>query len=258
MTITLFQRFHQSHHATQAFLIPNAWDAASALLFQMDGAPAIATSSAALAWSLGYADGGVLPRNELIGAIQRIQRVLTVPLTVDIEDGYSDSPQKVADLVCELARIGVVGINLEDGTGSPDALVSKITAVRHALADQQIFINARTDVYLRKLATGAAALQMSLERLKAYQAATADAVFVPGLGDVSDVERIAAEISIPLGLMTYPGMPAVATLCAAGAKRFTHARDHSRAWVGLQQCQALYTNVVPYAELNAALKAIPA
>jgi 2-methylisocitrate lyase-like PEP mutase family enzyme len=271
MTTTRFQHFLQIHHAAKPLLMPNAWDAASALLFQTDGAPAIATSSATLAWSLGYADGSALPRHELINAVARMQRVLTVPLTIDIEDGYSDSPEKVADLICELARMGVVGANLEDGTGAPEMLAAKISASRKALAGQDFFINARTDVYLRKLAEGiegTSALQMSLNRLAQYQAAGASGAFVPGLGDVGDVARMAAEISMPLNLMTYPGMPAVAALFAAGAKRFTvgpglfqagyaHAREHARSWIGEQQCQAMYAKVVPYAELNTALKAIP-
>ncbi|PRC94630.1 isocitrate lyase/PEP mutase family protein [Solimicrobium silvestre] len=214
-----FNVFQSLHSEPTPLLLPTAWDAASAALFQCDGAKAVATSSAALAWSLGYADGGSLPRQELLAAIRRIVRVLQVPLTVDLEDGYSDSPVTVAELIWEVAQCGVAGINLEDGANSANLLTSKIAAARHSLGTANLFINARTDVFLRNLADGDAAIGMTIERLHHYKDAGADGAFVPGMSRIVDVHQVAPEIGLPLNLMTVPGMPTIDALFAAGVRR---------------------------------------
>lgn len=253
--------FKVLHYANSPFLLPNAWDAASAILLQIDGSPAVATSSAALAWSLGYADGGALPRTELIPAIQRISRVLTVPLTVDIEDGYSSDPSEVADLVLEIKKCGACGINLEDGASSPKLLLEKITATRKALNGSSMFINARTDVYLRGLASGDAAIAMTIDRLLAYQAAGADGAFVPGLVAVDATARIADSIKIPLNLMAIPGMENIDQLFTAGARRFTlgmsffqsiygHGRAQARQFIHEHQTAQFFPHDLPYEFMN--------
>lgn len=254
--------FTSLHSATSPLVIPNAWDAASAALFAHEGATAIATSSAALAWSLGYADGGQLPRGELLAAITRIQRVIHIPLTVDLEDGYSDAPQAVAGLVGEIAALGVAGINLEDGAQAPGVLADKIAACRRLLGKRPLFINARTDVYLRGLAKGDAAIAMTLERAKLYQTAGADGLFVPGMASVEDTTRIAGETALPLNLMLLPNMPAIADLFAAGARRFTagpatfqtaygHARGLAQALLADHNISGLFVNSVGYDAMNA-------
>lgn len=259
---TLHNLFKALHTASTPLVIPNAWDAASAALFAREGASAVATSSASLAWSLGYADGGTLPRDELLAAIRRIQRVVDIPLTVDLEDGYSDAPQAVAALVTEVAALGVVGINLEDGAQAPGVLADKIAAVRQALGDTPLFINARTDVYLRGFAKGDTAIAMTLERAKLYQAAGADGLFVPGLGSVEDATRIAGQTTLPLNLMLLPSMPAIQSLFAVGARRFTagpatfqtaygHARTLAHALIADHHIAGLFTNSVGYDAMNA-------
>jgi 2-methylisocitrate lyase-like PEP mutase family enzyme len=234
-------------------------------LFAQEGASAIATSSASLAWSLGYADGGLLPREELLAAIRRIQRVIHIPLTVDLEDGYSGDPQAVAALVAEVAALGVVGINLEDGAQAPALLADKITASRKALGGTPLFINARTDVYLRGLAQGDAAIAMTLERANLYQSAGADGLFVPGMASVEDTARISRQTSLPLNLMLLPGMPAIDSLFTAGARRFTagpanfqtaygHARTLVHALLVEQDAAGLFVNGVGYDAMNALLQ----
>lgn len=163
MASPLHDRFLALHAAPAPLLLTNAWDAASARLWQELGAPAVATSSAAVAWSRGYADGGVLPQPELLSSLAAIVRVTSIPVTADIEDGYSDDPQVVGRLASEVAATGAVGINIEDGAGSPDQLAAKIQAIRVALRGTPMFINARTDVYLRNLASGDAAVAMAME-----------------------------------------------------------------------------------------------
>jgi 2-methylisocitrate lyase-like PEP mutase family enzyme len=214
------QQFAQLHQAPNGILLlPNAWDAASAKIFEASGAKAVATSSASLAWACGYADGGALPPDELLDAVARITRVLKVPLTVDMEDGYSESPAEVGRLAAELVAVGAAGINLEDGSGAPDLLVGKIKAIRSALKNAPLFINARTDVYLRKLKVDGTPAQASIARMKLYQQAGADGAFVPGLTALPEVTEISAAITLPLNVMAMPGLPAIAALQAAGARR---------------------------------------
>ncbi len=257
-----FTTFKALHAGSTPLVMPNAWDAASAALFQAEGASAVATSSASLAWSLGYADGGTLPRQELLAAVARIQRVLTLPLSVDLEDGFSDDPQAVAALVADIAGLGVAGINLEDGSKAPALLANKIAACRKALGSTPLFINARTDVYLRGFAAGPAAISMVLERAQAYQAAGADALFVPGLTSVDDARAIASQAGLPLNIMLRPGIPALAAMHAAGVKRFSagpanfqsaygHARAAAHAMVKEHQLESLFHNTVAYDAMNA-------
>lgn len=261
MTHSLATQFHALHHSSQPLVLPNAWDAASAALFQAAGAPAIATSSAALAWSLGYADGGSLPRAELLAAVHRLQRVIQVPLTIDVEDGYSQNPQEVADLVRNLANAGVVGINLEDGDQAPTLLAEKIRAIRHALGATPMFINARTDVVLRCLAPADQATAMVLERAKLYQAAGANGLFVPGMRTASDAAHMTQACSLPLNLMLLPGMPPVAELFGQGVRRFTagpanflsaygHAQQLAQALIHTHSTVDLFSPALGYDTMN--------
>ncbi|AZP12409.1 isocitrate lyase/PEP mutase family protein [Undibacterium parvum] len=262
MNLSQFSTFRDLHFTDSPLLLPNAWDAASAILFQQAGARAIATSSAALAWSLGYADGGALPSDELLAALKRMQRVLQVPLTLDLEDGYSDNPAEVAALVLAIARCGVAGINLEDAAKPSTLLQEKLVAIRAALGDTPLFINARTDVYLRQLAQGDAALAMCRERLLEYRAAGADAAFIPGMSRLQDVASIAADIEMPLNLMTLPDMPAISDLFAAGACRFSvgpalfqasygRAQLLTQKFLQEQATADLFIDALPYELMNA-------
>lgn len=260
------QQFAQLHQAPNGILLlPNAWDAASARIFEASGARAVATSSASLAWACGYADGGALPPDELLDAVARITRVLRVPLTVDMEDGYSDSPAEVGRLAAELAAVGAAGINLEDGSDAPAVLAGKIKAIRSALKTAPLFINARTDVYLRKLKVEGTPAQASIERLKRYQQAGADGAFVPGLTALPEVTQISAAITLPLNVMAMPGLPAIADLQAAGARRvsvgpapFQVAYEHARTSVEAllkQDLAPLLGDKMDYSAMNTLLSA---
>lgn len=184
------------------------------------GAKAIATSSAALCWALGYQDGGALPVGELMSAIRRIARTLAVPLTVDIEDGYSDNPGEVAELAAEIVQCGAVGINIEDGTAPSEILAEKIQAIRSRTGAAELFINARTDVYLRSLAPEGPEAMVKA-RAKDYASAGADGLFVPGLVHTADTEQIAAATRLPLNLMLLPGLPDAEKLGRAGMRRLS-------------------------------------
>lgn len=221
MNQSAHSEFVELHRGTAPLMLANIWDAGSASFFQAAGARALGTSSAAMAWSLGYPDGSSLPRKELLGAVERIMRLARVPLTVDIEDGYSRAPGEVAKLAMALAERGVVGINIEDGADTPALLSHKIGAIRRELVDQPLFINARTDIYLRGLTSGEAAVALAIERLSAYRAAGADGGFLPGLSAVGEAARVADKIPMPLNLMALPHMASVPELYAAGVRRLS-------------------------------------
>jgi len=213
--------FKQLHQQTTPLLLATIWDPASAVLAQQQGAKSLGTSSAALAWSLGYADGQQLPIAELLAAVQRIRRVSQVPFTVDIEQGYSENPTQVAKLVVQLAELGVAGINMEDGTEAPQLLFAKIQACRSLLAGRALFINARTDVYLAQLATGPEAVAECRRRLELYKEAGADGAFVPGLTDLAIAKQLSQQCSLPLNLMGWPEGATMEDLTAAGVKRLS-------------------------------------
>lgn len=218
---TIHASFRALHDQATPLLLANAWDAASARLWQESGAPAVATTSAAVAWSRGYADGGALPREELLSSLRGIVRVVSVPVTADIEDGYGDDPDAVAALVQAVVETGAVGINIEDGAGTPESLAAKIRAIRARLGDTPLFVNARTDVYLAGLASGDAAVAMTIERLRLYREAGADGGFVPGLADADAARRIADAVPLALNVMAVPGMPSVDALRAVGVRRIS-------------------------------------
>nr|WP_295942838.1 isocitrate lyase/phosphoenolpyruvate mutase family protein [uncultured Acidovorax sp.] len=222
MPSSLAALFRDLHHRRDMLFLPNAWDAASAHLQARAGAQAVGTSSAALCWALGYQDGGTLPVGELMAAIRRITRTLGVPLTVDIEDGYSNSPEAVAELAADVLGCGAAGINIEDGAGSSEVLAAKIQAIRSRTGAAQPFINARTDVYLRSLAhPGPQAVAMVAARAHTYAQAGADGLFVPGLVHGAEIGLIAAATHLPLNLMLLPGLPDGTRLALAGVRRLS-------------------------------------
>jgi len=225
------QTFHRLHEGPGVLVLPNAWDAASAAMMEDAGARAVATSSAAVAWSHGYADGHDLPVPVLATAIAEIVRVLGAPLTADIEGGYSDDPAQVGEIVGAVIGAGAVGINLEDGEASPDLHCRKIeaareTAVRRGVA---LFVNARIDVYLRGLAQGEAAFAETLDRARRYQAAGADGIFVPGPADEALIGQLAQGIDLPLNVMARGGAPPAARLQDLGVRRLSSATGLFRA-----------------------------
>jgi 2-methylisocitrate lyase-like PEP mutase family enzyme len=226
--------FRRLHAPGELLVLPNAWDAGSARLVEGCGATAIATTSAGLAWSCGYADGNVLPPRVLLAAVAAIARVVTLPLTVDVEAGYSDDPQAVADTVVAVAGAGAVGINLEDGASSPDLLCAKIAAVKAATAraGAEVFVNVRTDVYLRALVPAERAVDETVERARRYRAAGGDGLFVPGLRDAAGIRTIAAAVELPLNVMVVPGLPPVAELRGLGVRRLSAGSALAQAAYG--------------------------
>ncbi len=215
-------------------VLPNAWDAASARMGQELGAKAIATSSAAVAWANGYADGEGMPREVVLAATRAVLRVVDVPVTLDSEAGYSDDPVAVAAHVLELIDMGVAGINLEDGRGSPDLLAAKIAAIKTAARAKgaDIFINARCDIYLFDLVPDAQKLAALTARGLQYAQAGADGFFAPLISDLGEIAHVANIVALPLNVLMMKGLAPVADLKKAGARRLTAGALTGRAAYG--------------------------
>lgn len=246
-------------HANGTLLrLPNAWDAASARLFESLGATAIATTSAGAAWSQGYADGYAIPVDVVVAFAKNLVRVLQVPLSVDMEDGYSDDPAQVADL----AGAGVAGINLEDGRKPPELLARKVQAIRERLARDglDLFVNARTDIVLARLVDEGRFAEEAIARGRLYGSAGVDGLFVPGLTNPAQIQAVVAGVDLPLNLMAWGGLANAAELQALGVKRLSAGSGIPQALWG--QAAALATDFlqagdssklqgqIPYAEMQ--------
>lgn len=257
--------FHRLHH-DGLLILANAWDAGSARLIESLGAPAIATTSAAVAWSHGYPDGDALPIQTLAATVAEITRVIRVPLSVDFEGGYSTDPATVGENVAQIIGAGAVGINLEDGSGSPDLLCAKIEHVKRTSGrlGVNLFVNARTDAYLRNLVPAERRLAETLQRAARYRAAGADGIFVPGVVDAPTITALVATVQLPLNVLARAGLPAAPALAALGVRRLSAGSGLASAAYGrtaaLTQAflrdgvaAALAEGAMPYAEINALL-----
>lgn len=223
--------FHALHAGPDLLILPNAWDAGSARLIETLGAKAIATSSAAVCWAHGYADGHHLPVEFLATSVREITRVVSVPVSCDFEGGYSDDLPTVAENIAKVIDAGAVGINIEDGRDPPELLAAKIGVVRETAAKLgvNLFINARTDVFLKGLAEGEAAVTESLRRGALYREAGADGLFVPWVFEPDHIRTIAAECGLPLNVISKPGLPLAAELAKLGARRLSGGTGPARA-----------------------------
>ena len=257
--------FRDLHAPGRLLILPNAWDAGSARLIEDCGAAAIATTSSGVAWARGYPDGNALPTRVLAAAIAEIARVIRVPLSADVEAGYSDDPRAVAETVTSVIGAGAVGINLEDGAGTPELLCAKIEAVRAAAlrADVDLFVNARIDVFLKRLAPPDRAVEATIERARRYQAAGCDGIFVPGLAEPSAIRAVVAGVApLPLNVMAYPGLPVAAELRTLGVRRLSagaaiasaalgRARSRVCAFLADGRSESLFDESVEYGPTNA-------
>lgn len=217
--------FHDLHKGPAVLRLPNAWDAASARIIESAGAKAIATSSAAVAWAHGYADGHHLPIEKLVATTEEIVRVVAVPVTVDAEGGYADEPAAAAANIVRLIGAGAVGVNLEDGREPHELHLRKIEAARGAAqkAGVDLFINARTDVWLKQLVPADQALEEAIRRGKALKAAGASGLFVPMLLDPEGLAAVVREVGLPVNAMARPGLPKADELARLGVRRLSAA-----------------------------------
>ena len=238
------EQFRKLHQGPEVLVLPNAWDAASAAVMADAGAKAVATSSAAVAWAHGYPDGDALPIEAVCATIAEVVAAAgDVPVTADIEGGYSDDLDQLSRNIGQVIAAGAVGINLEDGGRDPDLHARKVAAARQAAEKLGVplFINARTDVYLRGLAEGEAAYAESVRRADLYRQAGADGIFVPGPSDAELIGRLAGAIALPLNVMGWVGVPDAAKLQSLGVRRLSSATNPFRvAYAALARAVEAY------------------
>jgi 2-methylisocitrate lyase-like PEP mutase family enzyme len=234
------ERLRQLHQGPKILVLPNAWDAASARIFEDAGFPAIATTSAGVAFTLGYSDGQFIPRDEMLAAVKKMASSVSVPVTADLEAGYDD----VAKTATSAIEAGAVGLNIEDlnhaGSGgllSTAQQVEKIKTVRTVgeRLGVRLVINARTDQYLAEIGEPSSRFERACERLHEYIAAGADCVFVPGVTDEATIGRLVAELKFPLNVLAQAPSPTVPRLQELGVARVSIGAGIMRATMGLTQ-----------------------
>ncbi|MGI5329082.1 isocitrate lyase/PEP mutase family protein [Actinomadura nitritigenes] len=213
------QTFRDLHHGDGPLLLPNAWDFASGAALAEAGFPAVGTTSLGVAAAAGKTDATGDARDETLALARNLAR-LPVPVTVDIEGGFSTRAADVADLATELASYGIAGVNLEDGrsdgTLAPlDHQTTVIAAVKRAAP--QVFLNARTDTFW--LAGDEPDMDETLRRVRAFAEAGADGVFVPGIAADDDVRAVVDAVGLPLNVLFMPGRTDVERLAGLGVRR---------------------------------------
>lgn len=234
--------FRAMHRGPKALLLPNVWDVASARIIEEAGFGAIATTSAGVAFSLGYPDGQKISREEMVARVARIARAVKVPLTADAEAGYGKRPEDAARTTTELIQAGAVGMNLEDGTGDPQQPLAdltlqleKIRAIREAAlkAGVLLVLNARTDVYLDQVGPPEVRYFQSMNRARAYRDAGADCIFVPGVRDEETISKLVKDLQCPVNILAGSGSPPVPELEKLGVARVSLGSGPMRASLGL-------------------------
>ena len=223
---TKFEQFKNLHHQPSLFVLPNVWNVKSALLFQEKDFPAIATSSAAVAESLGYEDGEQMPFNKYLFIIQRIAAATQLPLSVDLEMGYGPTAEAIYVNILSLIDLGVVGINLEDSAihqgarflDTPKTFAHTLETIKNRLtADNlDLFINVRCDAYLLDVKDKE---KETKQRLKTYENSGADCIFLPCIREEQDIAAAVSATRLPLNVMYVPNLPDLDTLQDLGVKR---------------------------------------
>lgn len=228
----------RSAPAAAVLVLVNAWDALSARLVAEAGATAAATTSAGVAWSLGVPDGDRLDRDAALAVAARVAGAVDLPVTADLESGFGADPAGVAETVRRAIEAGVVGVNLEDGPLLARPIqdqTDRYAAARRA-ADATgipLYVNARVDVYLKDFGDPATRLDVAVERARAYLAAGADGIFVPGVTDPATVAALVERIPAPLNILVGPGAPDVAELGRLGVARISIGSKLALAAYGL-------------------------
>ena len=256
------------HHGERPLVLANAWDAASARLVEEAGYPAVATTSAGIAYALGHPDGERVSRKEMLQVVRRIAAAVSVPVTADLEAGYGPGPEAMARTTRDLVAAGAVGLNLEDARGKSRrkllptaAQVERVRAVRETsqALGVPVVINARTDAFA--LVERARALTEAVARGNAYLEAGADCVFVPFVRDMEIIAELVRQIRGPINILTGPGTPTVDELAALGVRRVSVGSAPMRATLGLARriardlhergtCELIQEWALPYEELQ--------
>jgi len=264
------EQFRKLHRGPRILVLPNAWDVASARILEELGYLAIATTSAGIAFSLGYPDGQRVSREEMLEVVARIARAVRVPVTADMEAGYGTTVQDMSETARALIASGAIGLNLEDVTGEDESShvnmtlqMEKIRAIRETASSLGValVLNARTDTYLTPIGPAETRFDRTVERLRAYRQAGADCLFAPGLRDGETIRKLVAALDGPLNILLMPGGASVGELEKMGVARASAGSAVMRATLSLVQrigkelmqagsCDFLFDGTIAHAELN--------
>ena len=265
------------HRRGQPLVLVNVWDAASARIIEELGFPAMATTSAGIAWLEGFADGERISRERMLAGVQRVVRAVRVPVTADLEAAYGTSVEDATDTAAGAIRAGAVGLNFEDFDTRSDALLdvnaqtARIEAMRETSLQMGVplVINARTDVFLRNIGdSGAWRVEEAVQRGNRYLEAGADCVFIPGVADERTITTLVSAIRGPLNVLAAPSSPSVPRLAELGVARVS-VGSAAMAYV-LAQLRSVAASIqqsesftfarerIPHAELNELLAPSPA
>lgn len=222
-------QLHQLHHADSMLILPNVWDVLGAKLLEDIGYPAIATASASIAYTNGHLDGEKIPFNDLRSVLSQISNSVNIPVTADIESGYSADDTLFQENIKLLIRTGIAGINIEDTDHKTKTILSaerqceRIKLIRAASdeLDIPLFINARTDVLLydKDFPTADSKYEELLNRGLAYQQAGADCFFPIALREKETIQRLVSQLKMPVNILTLPGIPDLKILKEIGVTR---------------------------------------
>jgi 2-methylisocitrate lyase-like PEP mutase family enzyme len=222
-----YETFYLLHQQEKPLIIANAWNVKSAQMIEQSGYAAVATSSGAISNSLGYEDGEKIPFSELLYIVQRIKASTNIPLSVDLERGYTDNLNELIENIQKLVDTGIAGINLEDVQGE-EIYLKKLSGIKNHLerTNQKLFINARTDGFLLKVDSP---LETTIKRAKLYENAGADGLFVTGVSDITTIKEIALSTGLPLNVVGTNKLSSVRSLSACGVRRISMAAFLYRA-----------------------------
>jgi 2-methylisocitrate lyase-like PEP mutase family enzyme len=232
-----YENFVELHYGKEPLLIGNVWDVVSAKAFERKGFKAIATSSAALARTMGYEDGEKIPFDLLLKMVERIISNINIPLSVDMEGGYSRNISEIIQNIEKLHSLGVVGINIEDSVKAEKPYMQSVDDFKRILSllrehlekkNMKMYINARTDAYVLKLPSS---LDITLERSKAYESAGASGIFVPYLSNKDEIKEVVQSTKLPVNVFPTPSLPSFNELSELGVKRISMATIVHRATI---------------------------
>src|SRR2546428_7602005 len=235
------QKFRGLHHGKRILILPNAWDVPSARVCENEGFPAVATSSAGLMISLGYPDGEVMGRDEFVSAVERIARVLSVPLSADIVAGFGKNTKEVVATVKAILKAGGIGINIEDFAHATKKLFPIERQIENVKANRRLgdtvgvplVINARTDALRFGIGDEEAKFEEAVRRAIAYRDAGADCIYPMGLTEAVSIKRFVKELDFPINVMVSKGLPPISELEGLGVARVSFGPSASYAAMGL-------------------------
>jgi len=268
------ERFRALHKGPNTMILPNAWDVISAKMFEECGCEAIGTTSAGIAMSLGYPDGQEIPFETMLRIIKNMVNAVDVPVSADLESGYGETTKEVLDTIEQVISAGLVGINLEDATGDasspiydPQLQKEKIAAIREYCDSIgfPLFINARTDIFWLNIGEPESRIDEAIYRVKLYEEAGADCVFVPALKDIDEIKKLRKAVNCPINLLAVPGLPSLEELSEIGIERVSTGSSPFRASVSLlkqigdeivnqRTFNKITDNVLSYGEVSALVK----